>query len=166
MEETNNNCSETVREDIKRYKKELKNNKLQELFYESSNEGIICRFQEIGNWYNVNDIDLMFIGSDGNRKVLRKDDSSFGEIKILFSDWQKILIGYRLKNENEMKYCSWGYKKHSATTEKLFAYFKTQVRSYLAYVDEQHPEHFFLFSDFGDSIENLYNFLRSIIKGN
>lgn len=120
----------------------------------------------MGNWYNVNDIDIMFIDSDGNRKVLRKDDSSFGEIRILFSDWQKILIGYRLKDENEVKYCSWGYKKHSATIEKFFAYFKTQVRSYLVYVDAQHPEHFFLFSDYGNSIENLYNFLKSIVKGN
>lgn len=166
MEETTNNCSETVREDRKRLKKESKNNKLPRLLCENSNESMACRFLEMGNWYNVNDIDIMFIDSDGNRKVLRKDDSSFGEIKILFSDWQKILIGYRLKDENEVKYCSWGYKKHSATTEKLFAYFKTQVRSYLVYVDEQRPEHFFLFSDYGNSIENLYNFLKSIIKGN
>ena len=166
MEETTNNCPGTVREDRKRFKKKSKNNKLQRLFYESSNEGITCRFLEMEKWYNVNDIDLMFIDSDGNRQVLRKDDSYFGEIRILFSDWQKILICYRLKDENEAKYCSWGYKKHSATTEKLFVYFKTQVRSYLVYVDAQHSEHFFLFSDCGDSIGNLYNFLKSIIKGN
>lgn len=166
MEETMNNYPGTGGEDRKRFKKESKNKNLQKLVCEISNDVINCKFLERGNAYDVYRIELVFIDSGGNRRVLRKDDSSFSEIKTLFSDWEKILISYRLKSEDTIKYCSWGYKKHSATTEKLFAYFKTQVCSYLVYVDAQHPEHFFLFSDYGDSIENLYNFLKSIIKEN
>lgn len=163
MEGTSNNCIGTAQEDSKRFKKESKNKKLQKLFYVSSNEGIICRFLDMWDWHNVEEIDLMFIDSDGNRKILRKEDSSFSEIRILFSDWEKILIGYKQAQESEVKYCSWGYKKHSATTEKLYVYFRTHACTYLVYVDAQHPEHFFLISDYGKSAENLYYFLKSNI---
>lgn len=154
--------------DIKRFEKVKNDKRIPRLTCIETENGQDNHFWEYDHQEDVACVEIHFLDSNGIVHLLTPDNSSFRGIKVYFISDRKILIAYELLEEERVHFCSWGYKKSSASTEKLFVYFKTGKSAYLAYVDAAFPERQFLLmdDDSGDynPIRNLYHFLQEYLR--
>lgn len=123
------------------------------------------RFVNDGHVEDVLQAEINYIDSSGSIYIVSQEESMFQGLQVFFPSDSKLFFAYQLPGQKNVNYCSWGYKKSSATTEKLSVYFKTNDYTYLFYIDAQKPEHqFFLMEEYYEGninhVQNLYRFIK------
>ena len=108
--------------------------------------------------------EISYMDSAGITHVVSSSGGDLYVIRIFIQVDGKVLVVYQEKKDESPKYCSWGYKNSSATTEKLSVFFKTTDITWFVYLDAQHPEYtIFLDAETEegwDCIQNVYNLIK------
>lgn len=124
-------------------------------------------FSENGQAEKITYLDINFVDSEGLVHSLAQNGHTLFKMQIFFASDRRILAAYETVDQPETKFCSWGYKKSSAQTEKLFVYFRTGISAYMVYMDAKNPEYQFLLVDDDtesyNSVQNLYQFMKRLI---
>lgn len=112
-------------------------------------------------------MEINYVDSEGEIHVIDSERGNMKGFRIFILSDCKIVIGYQASNDESFKYCSWGYEKSSATTEKLSAFFKTPDVTWFIYLDAKHPEHTIFLKgereEKWDGVQNVYNLIKSLI---
>lgn len=168
MKSDQQNLADISERDWFRYEKMIRNKKTANLLCMIEDQDIKATFFENGQVKEVICLDVNFIDSEGVIHELAQNQDTLIKMQIFFPSYYKIFVVYAMSDQSEPKFCSWGYKKSSARTEKLFVYFKTKYSAYMACADAKHPEYQFLLwaDDIGshNPIQNQHQFLRSLIR--
>ncbi len=156
--------------DAKRFQKYRENRKETYLYYGPVDGEREIRFAENGHAERVLHMELDFVDSDGTVHIVRPDESTFFGIWIFIFPDGRTLMAYSRNDEKKVRYCSWGYKRSSATTEKLHLFWKTGNDSYMLHLDGRHPEHRFMVTDeflegTDDPVQGIQRYIQSLCKG-
>lgn len=156
--------------DAKRFRKYCEDHKVDHLFYGFSGDGREIRFAEHGHAERVLHMELDFVDADGIVHIVRPDESTLYGVWIFMFPDGRTLMAYSRNDEKKVRFCSWGYKHSSATTEKLHLFWKTRNDSYMFHKEAEHPEREFILCDepldgMNDMVQSLQWYLQSLYKG-
>lgn len=127
------------------------------------------RFMTGSSYEPIVRIEFLFTDASGQIFFHTLEESNMIGFGLYIKSESKILLAYQPTDAPQLRYLSWGFKKSSATVERLFLYFRTEGASFLLYMDAAHPEHQFSFSEDiaenePDHVQNLSSFISTYCK--